>query len=78
MVRSGRPPDADLEALDSIIAGASAAIDAGDYSSALYGFRQAIVLARDFFGESLELAELSETVEDIERLIQNSECRMQD
>ena len=57
--------DADLLAIDKIVAEAAASIDAGDYQSALLGFRQALNLARQFFGENIELTELEDTIADI-------------
>ena len=57
--------DADIAAIDLLINNAAAAIDAGEHVAALDGFRQALGLARRCFGENMELADLENTIEDI-------------
>ena len=63
---SGLSFDADIAAIDSLINNAAAAIDAGEHDAALDGFRQALGLARRCFGESLELTDLENTIEEID------------
>ena len=63
--------DADLSVIDRIIADAAAAIDSGDYHSALIGFKQALQLAKHFFGENIELTELEGTIAEINEQLEN-------
>ena len=59
----------DIDAMDNLIANAAAATDAGDYEAALLGFSKALKLARQIFGEIVELTELENTIEDINKLL---------
>lgn len=61
--------DADLEAVDIVIESAAAAIDAGEYRTALEGFREALRMARRFFGDNLELENLGDAINDIGELL---------
>jgi len=61
-------PD-DFESVDKLIAAAASATDAGDYKTALAGFKQALELARGYFGENLELTELENTISEINELL---------
>ena len=58
-------------AVDKLINEASAAIDDGDYRAALDGFRSALKLARQYFGDSAELTELENSIYEINKLLQD-------
>ena len=58
-----------FESVDTLIAAAASATDAGDYKTALAGFKQALELARGYFGENLELTELENTISEINELL---------
>ena len=62
--------DENLEVIDLLIADASAAIDAGEFSAALEGFREALRLARGLFGDNREMAELDKTITDINEILE--------
>jgi len=64
-IDAGIPDVISVDAFEELLSKASAAIDAGDYSSALEGFRQALDMARRVYGENAELRELENTIKDI-------------
>ena len=59
----------ETEAVNFLIDEASAAINAGEYRRALDGFRKALELAYNIFGESSELAELERTIAELSALL---------
>jgi len=61
--------DAGLEAIDKIISDAAAAIDDCDFEAAISGFKQALELTRQLFGEQTELEALERTIEEINNLL---------
>ena len=65
----GQGFDVGIEAIDSLIQDAAAAIDEGDHFAALDGFRQALAMARRCFGENPELKQIENTIVDIDGLL---------
>ena len=61
--------DCEIEKLDALIANATAATDSGDYRCAVDGFRQVVLHAQRYFGQSPDLTEFENTIADIEGLL---------
>ena len=66
----GISDDDEMERIDALIAVAAAAIDAGDYRGAVDGFRQALLHARQYLGQSHGLTEIEKTIDDVEGLLE--------
>jgi len=64
--------DAGLDAIDKLISNAAAATDACDFGAAINGFKQALVLTRQLFGEQTELEELEKMIAEIRAMMDNS------
>ena len=58
-----------FEAIEILISDAAAAIDSGNYSDALEGFRLALELMHRFFGDNTELSELEKNIAGIYDLL---------
>ena len=61
--------DGDTDIVDKLLSEASAAIDSGNYITALDGFRLALELTRQIFGEQAELSELEEAIAELNELL---------
>ena len=59
----------EMKAVDTLVAAATSAIDAGKYHEALAGLRQALYLARALFGDNIELTELENTIAEINEML---------
>jgi len=59
----------DSDIIDKLLSEASAAIDSGNYITALDGFRLALELTRQIFGEQAELSELEEAIAELNELL---------
>jgi len=57
--------DDDLQTVEMLILDASAATDDGNFRGALEGFRWALELTQQIFGEDVELAECRRSISDI-------------
>jgi len=60
----------ELAAVDNIIAEAVAAIDEGNYLSALERFEHALEVTKRIFGDNIELTELKHKITDIQNILE--------